>query len=169
MAHFIETIKARLQLQYSLAAVPPSAGSKPSSAASPLPRHTMPLAAPSGARSMHTATAASPTAGAIHYSGPIDVIKQTVAHKGILGMWRGFGATIMFRANFAVSPSPRGSAKRMLTLFVIASGCLEVCSVAHRLPHSHILIRPWHTRFRDLPPRLRRVERHPIRDVSGCS
>lgn len=119
VAHFIETIKARLQLQYSLgagalagepAAVIRQAHATTSSIATSIPAH----------RTIHTSSNVSPNSGAAasavtpsiastrpvssgvqFYSGPIDVIRQTVSQQGILGMWRGFGASLLFRSNFA--------------------------------------------------------------------
>ncbi|CAK9787390.1 mitochondrial carrier protein [Cutaneotrichosporon oleaginosum] len=35
------------------------------------------------------------------YSGPIDVVRQTCAAQGPLGMWRGLGASFMYRSCFA--------------------------------------------------------------------
>lgn len=35
------------------------------------------------------------------YSGPFDVVRQTVNAQGVLGMWRGLGASFMYRSCFA--------------------------------------------------------------------
>lgn len=35
------------------------------------------------------------------YSGPVDVVRQTVAAQGITGMWRGLPASFMYRSCFA--------------------------------------------------------------------
>lgn len=40
------------------------------------------------------------------YTGPINVVQQTVKVQGLKGMWKGFGATLWFRSSFAVSVPP---------------------------------------------------------------
>ncbi|KAL1411994.1 hypothetical protein Q8F55_002989 [Vanrija albida] len=35
------------------------------------------------------------------FTGPIDVVKQTVQAQGITGMWRGLGSSFMYRSSFA--------------------------------------------------------------------
>ncbi|EAL18152.1 hypothetical protein CNBK1730 [Cryptococcus deneoformans B-3501A] len=35
------------------------------------------------------------------FSGPIDVVRQTVAEQGVTGMWRGLGASFIYRSCFA--------------------------------------------------------------------
>jgi solute carrier family 25 carnitine/acylcarnitine transporter 20/29 len=35
------------------------------------------------------------------YSGPVDVVRQTYAARGITGMWRGLPASFMYRSSFA--------------------------------------------------------------------
>ncbi len=37
------------------------------------------------------------------FKNPYDVVRQTVGAQGLGGMWRGFGATLIFRSSFAVS------------------------------------------------------------------
>lgn len=35
------------------------------------------------------------------FSGPIDVVRQTVTQQGVTGMWRGLGASFIYRSCFA--------------------------------------------------------------------
>ena len=35
------------------------------------------------------------------YSGPVDVVRQTVATQGFQGMWRGLGSSFIYRSCFA--------------------------------------------------------------------
>lgn len=86
-AHPIETIKAKLQLQFSMDAIK---AADPPTASSPI-----------------SATQTSPRPQTLlyreRYTGPIDVTKQTVKVQGLKGMWKGYGATLWFRSSFAVS------------------------------------------------------------------
>jgi hypothetical protein len=55
-------------------------------------------------RSRMYSTAALPNTSSMErFTGPIDVIKQTVKIQGITGMWRGFGVSLVYRTSFAVS------------------------------------------------------------------
>jgi hypothetical protein len=38
----------------------------------------------------------------VKYNGPLDVIRQTVRSQGVSGMWRGVGATVIYRSTFGV-------------------------------------------------------------------
>jgi solute carrier family 25 carnitine/acylcarnitine transporter 20/29 len=45
------------------------------------------------------------------FAGPVDVVRQTVNGQGITGMWKGVGASFIYRSCFAAmfggkSPSP---------------------------------------------------------------
>ena len=52
-------------------------------------------------------TVAIPSAVAMErFTGPLDVIKQTVQVQGVTGMWRGFGVSLVYRSSFAVSMDP---------------------------------------------------------------
>jgi solute carrier family 25 carnitine/acylcarnitine transporter 20/29 len=42
------------------------------------------------------------TIGPKLYSGPIDCAKQIVRANGVVGLWHGFGATILFRSWFGL-------------------------------------------------------------------
>lgn len=51
----------------------------------------------------YSTTTLPSTASIERFSGPIDVIKQTVKIQGITGMWKGFGVSLVYRTSFAVS------------------------------------------------------------------
>jgi hypothetical protein len=93
-AHPIETIKAKLQLQFSLDALKDkslSASGAPSSIGQTRSYSTV------IPRELYRE----------RYTGPIDVVKQTVKVQGVTGMWKGFAASLWFRSNFAVSKKER--------------------------------------------------------------
>jgi hypothetical protein len=52
---------------------------------------------------MYSTTTLPSSANMERFTGPIDVIKQTVKIQGITGMWKGFGVSIVYRTSFAVS------------------------------------------------------------------
>jgi hypothetical protein len=98
-AHPIETIKAKLQLQFSLDALKKS----------PDPSRAGPTANASVTTQVRSYTSSASLYQAPQqlyrerYTGPIDVVKQTIKVQGVRGMWKGFGATLWFRSSFAVS------------------------------------------------------------------
>ncbi len=92
VAHPIEMIKCKLQQQRALSATSPSVSVRPGGQPIPV---TFPYRA-------YSTSAAAP---AEFFRNPFDVVKQTVQVQGPLGMWRGFGATLIFRSSFAVSLS----------------------------------------------------------------
>jgi hypothetical protein len=67
-------------------------------------RLTTPLATVSTSRAYAASAAPLVTAHNVRetFKNPVDVVRQTVAIQGPLGMWRGFGATLTFRTSFAV-------------------------------------------------------------------
>lgn len=42
------------------------------------------------------------TIGPKLYTGPIDCVQKIVKARGVLGLWHGFGGTLLFRSWFAV-------------------------------------------------------------------
>ncbi|CED82104.1 Mitochondrial carnitine-acylcarnitine carrier protein [Phaffia rhodozyma] len=75
-AHPIELLKGKLQLQLAAANTHHSS------------------------RTNHASTT-SPKPPVVQFSGPIDCARQVVREQGFQGLWRGFGATLAFRSNFA--------------------------------------------------------------------
>jgi hypothetical protein len=92
-------IKCKLQQQRALSAL-----SAVASATTSTPRLTTPLATVSTSRAYAASAAPLVTAQNVRetFKNPVDVVRQTVAIQGPLGMWRGFGATLAFRTSFAV-------------------------------------------------------------------
>ncbi|KAG7562215.1 hypothetical protein FFLO_02301 [Filobasidium floriforme] len=110
-AHPIETIKSKLQLQFSLDAL-----KKPSTASISTPA---PVLTPNSTSTGQVRSYTISSASGLHrvpkelfrerYTGPINVVQQTVKVQGLKGMWKGFGATLWFRSSFAVRiPKVRG-------------------------------------------------------------
>lgn len=94
-AHFIEKIKCSLQVQAALEQQLSMLGATAALASS---------GAIASQRSRMYSTAVLPnTTSMERFTGPIDVIKQTVKIQGITGMWKGFGVSLVYRTSFAVS------------------------------------------------------------------
>ncbi|KAL7410244.1 mitochondrial carrier domain-containing protein [Mrakia frigida] len=74
IAHPIELLKAKLQLQLAPTALSLYSSSSAASSSPPVKKQ---------------------------FSGPIDCAKQVVREQGVLGLYRGFAASLAFRANFA--------------------------------------------------------------------
>lgn len=90
-AHFIEKIKCSLQVQAAR-----DSQARPAGATAGRITDVRQLRAYS--------TVAIPTPVVMErFTGPIDVIKQTVQIQGITGMWKGFGVSLVYRTSFAVS------------------------------------------------------------------
>ncbi|GHJ89277.1 hypothetical protein NliqN6_5679 [Naganishia liquefaciens] len=87
-AHFIEKIKCTLQVQ---AARDSQVGVAPS-----------PSKVADVRQLRAYSTVAIPSSVAMErFTGPFDVIKQTVQVQGVTGMWRGFGVSLVYRSSFA--------------------------------------------------------------------
>jgi hypothetical protein len=146
-AHFIEKIKCSLQVQAARDSQAKPTGTTPG-------RIT-------DVRQMRAySTVTIPTAVAMErFTGPIDVIKQTVQIQGVTGMWKGFGVSLVYRTSFAVSTSRLWASlsradtyllpghvrrqvvmayrrTRILTVQHQASSCSAECSKSSRARHT---------------------------------
>lgn len=68
------------------------------------------------------------SAARVGYTGPVDCVKQIVAHRGVLGMWHALPATLLFRSSFAAMFGSYAYFQRTLTEYGLAPATVTFVS-----------------------------------------
>lgn len=154
--HFIEKIKCTLQVQAAMEQQRKMLGTTAAFASSG--------AIASQPTRMYSTTTLPNPASTERFTGPIDVIKQTVKVQGITGMWKGFGVSLVYRTSFAVS-------RNRLVWQKWTDRSHFLGHVWRQVTASHIIsLQPLTNRHRlraiqqDVP----KTERHTLRAVPEC-